>query len=127
MEIMIRATLTVTQNYSTGTGGEKTGTKGYGFSPDAGEQLKKCFSSRYTQAQALRILGVSRTKFTNDRKAGKVKQNGTEEKPWFKGMDLYQYWWNETKGYESEDYIKEQIRTRRQEHNRRLERNRKTA
>ena len=105
MEIMVRATLTVTRK-------KKTVETSYGFAPDAGEKLKMCLSSRFTQAQAIRILGISESKFRNDRKAGKVRQNGDERKPWFKGMDLHQYWHNETRGDLCSDYVMRPLGTK---------------
>lgn len=106
MEIMVRATLTVTRK-------RKTAETSYGFAPDAGERLKMCLGSRFTQAQAIRILGISESKFYKDRKAGKVRQNGDEKKPWFRGMDLHQYWHNETRGDLSSEYVMRPLGTTR--------------
>lgn len=90
---MLRATLTIQRKKNV------TAEKCYGFAPDAGEKLMQNYSRRLSQAQALAIMGISRTKFRNDRAKGLFRQHGDDPKKiWYKGKDLYQYWWDQTRG-----------------------------
>ena len=92
MEIMVRATLTVQRK-------KRTVEKCYGFAPDAGEKLMQNYGRRLSQAQAVAIMGISRTKFRTDRDKGMFRAHGDDPKKiWYKGKDLYQYWWDQTRG-----------------------------
>lgn len=97
---MVRATLTIQRKKRT-----QVVEKCYGFAPDAGEKLMDNYSRRLTQAQALAIMGISRTKFRKDRDNGLIPKHGTAEKAWYKGRELYQYWWKQTKGECDGEYV----------------------